>query len=34
VKHIINRHRGRLDIESEPGKGSRFTFVIPAWPQA
>ena len=28
VKHIINRHRGELRIESEPGKGSTFTFVI------
>lgn len=33
VKHIVNRHRGRLRIESEPGKGSRFTAVLPAeWP--
>ena len=30
VKHIINRHRGRLRIESEPGKGSRFTVILPA----
>ncbi|AXC49834.1 two-component sensor histidine kinase [Paracoccus suum] len=29
VKHIIGRHRGRLRIESEPGKGSRFTAVLP-----
>lgn len=29
VKHIVNRHRGRLRIESEPGKGSKFTVILP-----
>ncbi len=29
AKHIVNRHRGRLTIESEPGKGSRFSIFIP-----
>ena len=29
AKHIINRHRGRLIIESELGKGSQFTIQIP-----
>ena len=29
VKHIVNRHRGRLIIESEPGKGSRFSALLP-----
>ena len=28
-KHIINRHRGRLAIESEPEKGSVFTIYLP-----
>ncbi len=30
VKHIINRHRGRLRIESSPGKGTRFSVILPA----
>ncbi|RJE81453.1 cell wall metabolism sensor histidine kinase WalK [Paracoccus sp. JM45] len=29
VKHIINRHRGRLRIESTRGQGSRFTVILP-----
>jgi two-component system phosphate regulon sensor histidine kinase PhoR len=29
VKHIVNRHRGSLDIESEAGKGSVFTLFLP-----
>jgi two-component system phosphate regulon sensor histidine kinase PhoR len=28
VKHIVNRHRGEFRIESEPGKGSTFAFLI------
>jgi two-component system phosphate regulon sensor histidine kinase PhoR len=30
VKHILNRHRGSLEIESEEGKGSTFTVWLPA----
>jgi len=30
VKHILNRHRGRLLIESAPGKGATFTAIFPA----
>jgi two-component system phosphate regulon sensor histidine kinase PhoR len=29
VKHIVNRHRGRFRIESERGKGSLFTILLP-----
>lgn len=29
VKHIVNRHRGRFRIESAPGKGSRFSVMLP-----
>ena len=29
VKHILNRHRGRLLIESTPGAGANFTVRLP-----
>ncbi len=29
VKHVVSRHRGRLRIESETGRGSRFSVVLP-----
>ncbi len=32
VKHVLNRHRGQLDIESEEGRGSTFTAWLPAVP--
>ena len=32
VKHILNKHRGSLDIESEINKGSIFTIKIPVAP--
>jgi two-component system phosphate regulon sensor histidine kinase PhoR len=30
VKHILNRHRGLLQIESQIGEGSIFTVLLPA----
>jgi two-component system phosphate regulon sensor histidine kinase PhoR len=32
VKHIVNRHRGGLLIESQPGVGSTFTVLLPVAP--
>jgi two-component system phosphate regulon sensor histidine kinase PhoR len=26
VKHIMDAHNGRIEVESEPGKGSKFTL--------
>lgn len=31
AKKIIDDHHGRLDVQSEVGKGSRFTVSFPAW---
>ena len=31
VKHILNRHRGALDVDSVQGQGSVFTVHLPAF---
>ncbi len=30
VKHVLQRHEARLQVDSTPGRGSRFTLVFPA----
>jgi two-component system, OmpR family, phosphate regulon sensor histidine kinase PhoR len=30
VKHILNRHRGELDVTSRVGQGSTFSVILPA----
>jgi two-component system phosphate regulon sensor histidine kinase PhoR len=32
VKRIVDLHRGRVQIESEPGRGTTVTVTLPAWP--
>jgi two-component system, OmpR family, phosphate regulon sensor histidine kinase PhoR len=34
VKHIVERHRGRMDIHSIPGKGTTVTVLLPLDPTA
>jgi signal transduction histidine kinase len=30
VKHIVEAHKGKIQVESAIGRGSRFTILIPA----
>ncbi|WP_448501347.1 sensor histidine kinase [Sphingomonas sp.] len=34
VKHIVERHRGRMDIASTPGRGTVVTIMLPAMPMS
>lgn len=29
VKHVVESHGGKVNVESEPGRGSRFTMIFP-----
>jgi two-component system phosphate regulon sensor histidine kinase PhoR len=34
VQHVMKAHRGKVEVDSEPGRGSTFTLCIPQPPHA
>jgi two-component system, OmpR family, phosphate regulon sensor histidine kinase PhoR len=32
VQHVMRAHRGKVEVDSEPGRGSTFTLVLPRQP--
>ncbi|HZU38967.1 MAG TPA: ATP-binding protein, partial [Gemmataceae bacterium] len=34
TKKIIEAHGGRLEVQSDAGKGTKFTLHLPAWIEA
>jgi two-component system phosphate regulon sensor histidine kinase PhoR len=29
VSHVIQRHKGKIEVESQPGLGSKFIITLP-----
>jgi two-component system phosphate regulon sensor histidine kinase PhoR len=32
VKHVAQSHKGRVEVDSQPGRGSRFSLILPCSP--